>query len=300
MNKDPLSLLIEYPNIGLPLACAKEPGIFGVLLHAMLVIRRAVRGAQNKPPLGKLDFHSFLVDDCICNNKDVIISKFLEFSQVDSKTHDFQDDIWRKDKKGAYPLHLVFNATKSVGLVSQLIDCYPEAVRKQDRRGWLPLHHALHRNASLEIVRLLVETYPEGVRVEDKQGSTPVHLACRFGSPEGVMEFLVEKLGVDVALSLDNNGCTPLHVACRHGLSFDLVSYLIGLNDTVLTMPDTRGELPLHKACRGGHIQLINQLMALNAPTVSERNATNELPIFILCKRSGKDVAVRDSLEYTI
>ena len=113
------------------------------------------------------------------------------------------------------------------------------------------------------------------------------------------MKYLVEKSGIDVTLSLDNNGCTPLHVACRHDLSTDIFRYLVGLNGSVLTIPDKRGELPLRKACRGGHIQLIKELMILNAPTVSERNDANELPIFILCKRSGKDAAVRESLEYT-
>ena len=64
-------------------------------------------------------------------------------------------------------------------------------------------------------------------------------------------------------------------------------------------MQDNRGELPLHKACRGGHLQLIKELIEVHPPSVSVRNNRNELPIFILCKRSGKDDEVRDSVEYT-
>ena len=39
----------------------------------------------------------------------------------------------------------------------------------------------------------------------------------------------------------------------------------------------------------------------MNTPTVSEQNSINinELPIFILCKRSGKDKEVRRSMKYT-
>ena len=98
---------------------------------------------------------------------------------------------------------------------------------------------------------------------------------------------------------MDKNGFTPLHVACKHGAPLNVPFDLAEQFKECCLMQDKRGELPLHKACRGGYLHLIKEIIDMQPASVSVRNNQNELPIFILCKRSGKDDEVRDSVEYT-
>jgi len=218
-----------------------------------------------------------------------------------------------RDVHYTYPLHIVavvcgkldtpqvrsITLGKNKALLNDLFNYYPAAVEQVDNLGWLPLHHAVRHDAPLEIIQLLVERYPEGVQVTDIQGSTLLHIACRHGSSGSVVNYLTRQLSPEATLAVDSNGFTSLHVACKHGVPLDIFNYLICINSHLLTMQDNRGELPLHKACRGGHLHLIKEIIDLQPASVSVRNNRNELPIFILCKRSGKDDEVRESVEYT-
>ena len=114
-----------------------------------------------------------------------------------------------------------------------------------------------------------------------------------------MVNYLSRQLSLEATLAVDSNGFTSLHVACKYGVPLDIFNYLICINSHLLTVQDNRGELPLHKACRGGHLHLIKEIIDLQPSSVSVRNNMNELPVFILCKRSGKDKEVRDSVEYT-
>ena len=211
-----------------------------------------------------------------------------------------------------YPLHIVavvcgkldtpqvrsITLGMNKALLNDLFNYYPAAVEQVDNLGWLPLHHAVRHDAPLEIIQLLVERYPEGVQVTDIQGSTLLHIACRHGSSGSVVNYLTRQLSPEATLAVDSNSFTSLHVACKHGVPLDIFNYLVDIDNQPLSMQDNRGELPLHKACRGGHLHLIKEIIDLHPPSVSVRNHQNELPTFILCKRSGKDKEVRESVEY--
>jgi len=224
------------------------------------------------------------------------------------------DDLLCQDIHGTYPLHIAIRVIGTLlvapmmsttllsihkKLLVSLFKYYPSALEDVDNQGWLPLHHAVRQSVHLEIIQLLVERYPPGVQVTVKQGSTLLHIACRHGSNGKVVNCLMDKMGAAAALDVDNNGFTPLHIACKHGVPLDILHYLVRIDNHPLTMLDNSGELPLHKACRGGHLHLIKELIEVHPPSVLVRNNQNELPIFILCKRSGKDEEVRESVEYT-
>jgi len=307
----PGSIQVEHPLLGGPLACARDLGSFAFLLR----LYRECFGKSARVPA----FHAILQDDTI-EVKYQIITRLIEFSQIEPRTRDFQDDVRTKDKKSAtLPLHLIFAGGRNfrtldsddseiqsflletnVELLKDLIDCYPRALEEVDNRGWLPLHHAVRNNAPLEMIQLLVEGYPEGVQVADKQGSTVLHIACRRGADKPDIRHLLIQCNSSL-LSVDNNGFTPLHVACKHGATLPLALPLHLAEEfrECCVMQDKSGELPLHKACRGGHLQLIKEIVNWQPASVSIRNNQNELPIFILCKRSGKDKEVRESVEYT-
>ena len=78
-------------------------------------------------------------------------------------------------------------------------------------------------------------------------------------------------------------------MACRHNkLSVEAVLLLIEANPDAATTKSADGELPLHKACRGGHILLIKLLFDKRMASASERNFSGMLPVFYLCQSSGK------------
>jgi len=307
----PGTIQSEHPLLGVPLACARDLGSFGLLLS---IYSKCLSKSVDGTPA----FHAILLDDTI-KVKYQIMNRFIEFSQLESRTKDFQDDVRTKDKRtGTLPLHLVFGGGQNfrtvdsddpeiqsflletnVQLLKELIDCYPRALEEVDNRGWLPLHHAVRHNAPLEMIQLLDWRYRKGIQVADKQGSTVLHIACRHGSNERVIDYLMNEMGEEGALVADNNGFTPVHIACKIGVPFDIFHCLVYRDSRPLSIHDNRGELPLHKACRASHLHLIKEIIDLQPASVSVRNNQNELPIFILCKRSGKDKEVRESVEYT-
>jgi len=73
---------------------------------------------------------------------------------------------------------------------------------------------------------------------------------------------------------------------------------MVGNNDNVFRMKDRLGENPLHKACRGGHLKIIELLLEKDITTVQTRNMKGELPLHILARGVGKDSDVLDSVEY--
>lgn len=64
-------------------------------------------------------------------------------------------------------------------------------------------------------------------------------------------------------------------------------------------MKDRLGENPLHKACRGGHLEIIELLLEKDITALRTRNVKGELPLHILARGTGKDSDVLDSVEYT-
>ena len=122
-------------------------------------------------------------------------------------------------------------------------------------------------------------------------------MACRHGKVNVQAIHHLKDSNRTVFTMTDNNGCAPLHVASRHGIYHPNV--LVANGDRAeLSMRDNRGELPIHKACRGAPMWFIRELVLMKPHTVSVRNSMNELPLFILCKRSV-DKELRESVEYT-
>ena len=166
----PRSITVEHPYLGSPIACARDFNSFGFLLSAYsTIVNNSSDGTA---------FHKLMLDDNI-KVKDHIIKRFIEFSKLEPRTRDFQDDVRTKDKKtGTYPLHLVFGVAfrtlidsvkpeiqshlirRNIAHLEELIDCYPRALEEVDNRGWLPLHHAVRHNAPLKMIQLLLERYP--------------------------------------------------------------------------------------------------------------------------------------------
>jgi len=138
------------------------------------------------------------------------------------------------------------------------------------------------------------------VNSTDNQGSTVLHIAARHGLGIESLKLIRSKIDRydDLSLALDRNGCSAIHIACRHGISIDSLKQILTIGDS-LWQEDNTSEIPLHKACRGGHLEIVQELLEREITTVQKRNMKGELPVHILAKKAGKNTEILDSMQYT-
>jgi ankyrin repeat protein len=86
-------------------------------------------------------------------------------------------------------------------------------VRVHDKWGRTPLHLP-SAYQSVEMARLLLDRDRSLVNAKDRKGRTPLWLACQEGC-WGVVEWMLQQVGVNVCVSDFDSGRTPLHFACQ-------------------------------------------------------------------------------------
>jgi hypothetical protein len=92
-----------------------------------------------------------------------------------------------------------------------------------------------------------------------------------------------------------------MHVASCHNSSLGVVERLIEVDPVALLLAKSKeDELPLHKACRGGHLSIIHLLLEKHVSSASECNASGMLPFLLVCQSSGKSQrSIVDRLEFS-
>ena len=156
---------------------------------------------------------------------------------------------------GQTPLHKA-GWSGSVELVDYLVNQQCNMLAK-DIRGRVTIHHACN-SGKLSLVKHLVENYPALLEMKDKKNVSPLHLAGWTNSVK-LVQYLTSK-GCDVC-DKDINCWTILHRACQGG-NLALVQYLVENYPALLTMRDTEGQTPLHRAGFSGSIELTEFLIS--------------------------------------
>lgn len=80
------------------------------------------------------------------------------------------------------PLHLVcLQQEPPMNLIRQLLQAFPEGIRRGDHDGNLPIHHtcATSGDAAPDLLKMLVSTYPNGLLKKNGKGRTPADLLRR-------------------------------------------------------------------------------------------------------------------------
>eukprot|EP00977_Amphora_coffeiformis_P005905 scaffold1250_cov184-Amphora_coffeaeformis.AAC.1 len=124
----------------------------------------------------------------------------------------------------------------------------------QDRRS--TLINAICTSQNVAVVRelLIAETASVNPNFSTHEQDTPLHLAVQSTAGTEILELLLE-CGADPDVP-DLNGATPLHlVDHKHDQARILCRY--GANTT---LRDKQGFTPLHKACRAGHLHVVQEL----------------------------------------
>ncbi|XP_037380172.1 espin-like protein [Talpa occidentalis] len=169
-----------------------------------------------------------------------------------------------QDASGVSPLHLAARFGHPV-----LVECLlreGHAATLETREGALPLHHAAV-SGDLTCLKLLATAHSSGVNRRTHSGASPLYLACQEGHLH-LAQFLVKDRGADVHLrALD--GMSALHAAAARG-HYSLVVWLVTFTDISLAARDREGATALHYAARGGHAPVLERLLLMGAPVVTD------------------------------
>nr|XP_025840119.1 espin-like protein [Vulpes vulpes] len=169
-----------------------------------------------------------------------------------------------QDDSGVSPLHLA--ARFGHPLLVQWLLREGHAAALETLEGALPLHHAAV-SGDLTCLKLLAAAHGSGVNRQTCNGASPLYLACQEGHLH-LAQFLVKDCSADVHLrALD--GVSVLHAAAAHG-HYSLVVWLVTFTDIGLTARDDEGATALHFAARGGHTPILDRLLLMGAPVVTD------------------------------
>lgn len=191
-----------------------------------------------------------------------------------------------KDSAGNYPIHLVVKGGGPTRLVVLLLTAFPECVAIKDPLGSLPIHlAAVHHKGRLwvsisEITTTLFAAYPQGIREPDGSGNLAIHIALRHRGPDELIKFLLMQapdtahledtagniclhLAVQFEASIEviklimelypkgiktknSIGCLVLHKVAQFNPPIDIFKLILDADTAAATVPDNRGNLPLH------------------------------------------------------
>uniref|UniRef100_G1M8W5 Espin like n=1 Tax=Ailuropoda melanoleuca TaxID=9646 RepID=G1M8W5_AILME len=169
-----------------------------------------------------------------------------------------------QDNSGVSPLHLA--ARFGHPLLVQWLLREGHAAALETLEGALPLHHAAV-SGDLTCLKLLVAAHGSGVNRRTRSGASPLYLACQEGHLH-LAQFLVKDCGADVHLrALD--GMSALHAAAARG-HYSLVVWLVTFTDIGLMARDNEGATALHFAARGGHTPILDRLLLMGAPIMTD------------------------------
>lgn len=177
-------------------------------------------------------------------------------------------------------------------VIGALLSVYPDAVNEKDDQGWLPLALACRTGASFSVVQRILNENPSATKVMDREMRLPIHLAlcARPGENEAVAiaRILIEAFPSSLMQQERIFGFLPLHVACSFcnlSSSSALVRTLLVAYPEASKVPDRRGSLPLHLACRAGApASVIQQLVSIYPQGARHQDFQSRLPLHWACQ----------------
>ena len=162
------------------------------------------------------------------------------------------------NKSGNSPIH-VASSKKSTALVGCLLEnCSGNLDHQRNKKNETYLHIAT-KAGDLDTIKLLMKYC--STTCQNSDDDTPIHIACASNN-QSVVECLLEKTTSTYPF-VNKRGETYLHAACNLKAKMDIVKILFDKGYRCLgNVPDKKGDIPLHYACRSGQTELVEYLMS--------------------------------------
>ena len=138
----------------------------------------------------------------------------------------------------------------------------------------LPIHLACAYEAPVGLVSILLQSYPDGATAADPvDGSTPLHILCRSqASSPSVIRLLLAKCP-EATRAVNSEGRIPLHVAVLSRVSYNVVEALVEEDPMSVSVADPEGLTPMHHAKRVyGDKSVVFELMTMVQLFLSKSN----------------------------
>ncbi|CAB9504223.1 Ankyrin Repeat [Seminavis robusta] len=160
----------------------------------------------------------------------------------------FPEGVSRKDGYGFLPLHYLANCHNDT-IVLKVFRLFPGAAREKGFNGGFALHAALKSKKSEEVIMELLSAYPEVAKIANNQGRLPLHIALsKKGGYSSACIAHILSLNEDASRKCNNDGLAvyPLHLDCMNYEDSSITIKLINLFPEALQVRGERGRLPLH------------------------------------------------------
>ena len=248
------------------------------------------------------DFDQALPIHLACGNGNIETAKYL--LQLYPESINIPSGNFIYGNHGDCPIHcfirnLQYEYEESIeddelGLIHFFLEQDEDAMSKRNRdNDELPLHIAC-KWCCLNLVRLVFNAYPEAMYCRTKEGDTPLDVAREDGNLE-VLEFLdfqlyfVEQARVDTRL--DSSGQLPIHHSLGwQEISLGAVKLMIEANPGSVRLADYHGTIPLHDACRFGHIDIAKHLMQVDETTIKTSDLKGNTALHHACLGGNFDL----------
>ena len=171
-------------------------------------------------------------------------------------------------------------------LLSQVED--PADVRRDWDRNKMTLLHFSCRHGWLDVTRKLVELYRCDPESGDwRYGITPLHEAFYEGHVD-IVRYLVSERGCRTTYQFKckEGSDSLLHKACRHGHVAMVEALTNGQPGTILlNYSNENGMTALHEACRGGYVEAVRHLASQPGCIISCQNEDGDTPLHEACRQ---------------
>lgn len=185
------------------------------------------------------------------------------------------------NQSGALPLHLAARNGKSPQFCKILVDGYKESTRISVN-GHLPVHLAAYGNRHLT-VKYLFDADPSTLDTHNSDGKLFFRTVQMEGGNPDVKAFLEVQWSYFVRFLLsstltvrDSDGQVPLHRALYDNhASLGSIKLLLEANPDSLFIADNNDTLPLHVACGRGSADIVEYLVDYFATSFGEERRPN-------------------------
>ena len=171
-------------------------------------------------------------------------------------------DLNVQNNQGELPFHVLLKRSQSYNfytssvarkweeLIAMLCNNSSFKVNSQDRSGNTPLHIACMKKVDVKPVLYLTSNFICNLDLINNEGYLPLHYALRSKLPFEAIKAVSH--GCTQKYHKNKKGQTPLHITCeRYPQENNLTSVLdIVSSADIINVQDTKGNSPLHYACR--------------------------------------------------